>query len=81
MSTAVPRDVPVPKDFVAALKKDAKAKAAFNALPTSRQKEILRYLGSLKTAGSLEKNIDRVLKHLKGEKADKLHAIMRTEKS
>lgn len=75
-----PRDVPMPKEFAAALKKDDKAKAAFNALSPSRQKEILRYLGSLKTAGSLTKNIDRVLKHLRGEKTDKLHAIMRTGK-
>lgn len=76
-----PRDVPVPKEFAAELKKDDQAKAAFKELSPSRQKEILRYLGSLKTTGSLEKNIGRVLKHLKGEKTDKLHAIMRTGKS
>ncbi len=75
-----PRGVPMLSELANALKKDKAANTAFGDLPPSRQKEILRYLGSLKTAESMTKNIDRVLKHLKGEQTDKLHAIMRAKK-
>ena len=43
------RNVPMPKKFALALSKNKIAKEAFDSLPPSRQKEILRYLGSLKT--------------------------------
>lgn len=61
-----PREVPMPAKLSAAFKKDSKAKAAFNALAPSRQKEILRYLGSLKSDEAIEKNVSRVLAQLTG---------------
>jgi hypothetical protein len=35
--------------------------SAFNKLAPYRQKEILRYLGSVKTAATLSKNVDKVI--------------------
>lgn len=38
--------------------------SAFNALTTSRKKDILKYLGSLKTIDALKKNINKVIHQL-----------------
>jgi hypothetical protein len=76
-----PRDVPMPPSFAAALKKDRRARLEFEKLSPSRQKEILRYLGSLKTETSITKNIERVLKHLRGEPTDAQHALMRRSRT
>jgi uncharacterized protein YhdP len=76
----VPRTVPMPPPFEKALKKNKTARAEFEKLSPSRQKEILRYLGSLKTEESLLRNVEKVLKHLVGEPTDKLHGLMRREK-
>lgn len=59
-----PRETPMPKKFAEALRKDVKASAEFENLSPSRKKEILRYLGALKTPESLEKNVERVLQQL-----------------
>lgn len=75
-----PRDVPVPPAFAKALKKDRAAKAAFDDLSPSRKKEILKYLSSMKTAESLERNVARVIAHLSGKEAPTLHALMRRSK-
>lgn len=75
-----PREVPVPEAFAKALRADKSANTEFARLMPGRRKEILRYLGSLKTAESLERNIQRVLKHLRGERTDALHAMMRKPK-
>jgi hypothetical protein len=40
--------------------------------------EILRYLGSLKTVESIDRNIERVMRHLRGEKVD--HVLMRQKR-
>ena len=40
-----------------ALSKNKPAKEAFEKLPASRQKEILRYLNNLKQAETLERNL------------------------
>jgi len=75
-----PRVTPMPRQFEDALKKSKIARAEFQNLSPSRQKEILRYLGSMKTEGSLVRNVEKVVKHLTGEPTDKLHALMRVEK-
>lgn len=75
-----PRDVPVPRQFSRALEKDKSARSAYAELSPSRQKEILRYLDSLKSADSLNKNIERIMRHLRGEKTDAQHALMRRTK-
>lgn len=76
-----PRVTPIPENFAAALKKNKIANDEFDKLSPSRQKEILRYLGSMKTEESLTRNVEKVLKHLVGEPTDTLHALMRREKS
>lgn len=74
------REVPVPKRFADALKNDTQAKTAYEKLSPSRQKEILRYLGFLKTDESLVKNVKRVISHLRGNDAPTLHGLMRRDR-
>jgi hypothetical protein len=75
-----PRAEPVPEKFAEALKTDEAARAEFEKLSPSRQKEILRYLNSMKTEASLVKNVEKVIRHLTGKPADTLHALMRKQK-
>lgn len=75
-----PRETPVPPEFSKALRADSVARREFGKLTPSRQKEILRYLGNLKTEEFRKRNIERVLKHLRGEETDALHAVMRKGK-
>jgi hypothetical protein len=58
------RRVPIPEELASALRQNKLAKAAFERLPPSRQKEILTYLNYLKKPKSLKRNIDKVLKTL-----------------
>jgi uncharacterized protein YdeI (YjbR/CyaY-like superfamily) len=51
----------------AALAKNKKAQAVFEKLIPSRQKEIIRYINSLKMEESIEKNINKALGFLLGE--------------
>jgi uncharacterized protein YdeI (YjbR/CyaY-like superfamily) len=51
----------MPKELVKALRQDAKAKQFFEKLTPSRQKEIIRYLGSLKTEEALSRNIKKLI--------------------
>lgn len=53
--------------WIAALAQNPAAKAVFDSLPPSRQKEIVRYIASLKTEASVEKNIARSIGFLLGE--------------
>src|SRR5262245_51173470 len=75
-----PRVEPMPELLEKALKKNKTARAEFEKLSPSRQKEIKRYLNSMKTEESLVRNVEKVVKHLVGEPTDKLHALMRKEK-
>jgi bacteriocin resistance YdeI/OmpD-like protein/uncharacterized protein DUF1905 len=70
-----PRIEPMPPRLEEALARDKRAKAAFEKLIPSRQKEILRYLNSMKTEESLDRNIERVMKLLLGETTDGLRHI------
>lgn len=76
----VPRVTPMPPALEKALKKNKTARTEFEKLSPSRQREIQRYLNSMKTEESLTRNVERIMKHLLGEPTDKLHAIMRREK-
>jgi hypothetical protein len=49
-----------------ALRKNKKAKAVFDQLPQSRRKEIVRYIGFLKTEESVERNVTRAIGFLNG---------------
>ena len=61
------RKVPMPASLKARMI-EHEAWEAFKALAPSRQQEILRYLSFLKTEESRERNIQKVIVHLKGEK-------------
>lgn len=74
------REVPMLREFAAALAKDNAAKKEFDKLPPSRQKEILRYLSNLKSKESVAKNVERILRHLNGKPTDAQHALMRRKK-
>jgi hypothetical protein len=65
-----PRDVPINVELAAALKENKTAKRAFESLAPSRQKEILRYIGSLKSIDTIAKNVDRVISQLSGSDED-----------
>lgn len=53
--------------FVKALAKNKQAKKVFDALPPSRQKEIVRYIVNLKTEESRLRNIDKAIAFLMGK--------------
>lgn len=75
-----PRDTPMPPKLAAAFRRDRKAKTAFNALAPSRQKEILKYLGFLRSEDALDRNIERVVKQLLGETKEEPPVFMRGKK-
>ncbi|MGV3461376.1 MAG: DUF1905 domain-containing protein [Flavobacterium sp.] len=59
--------------MVAALEKRLKAEKltdAFEALTPSRKKDILKYLGYIRTEATLQKNIDKVIAQLRDKKSD-----------
>jgi hypothetical protein len=62
-----PRIIPVHPQFKIALSKNKTAKDKFEKLSPSRQKEIVRYLGFLKTEESLHRNIAKAIRHLEGK--------------
>lgn len=64
-----PRKVPMHPALTRALARNAKAKAAFANLAPSRRKEILRYLGSMKTEVSVVRNVEKVIRQLTGKGA------------
>src|SRR5215212_4505998 len=70
-----PRTEPIHPKFTPALDRNKTAQIAFEKLVASRQKEILRYLNSLKTEESLDRNIEKVMQHLLGKKIDGLRHI------
>lgn len=60
------RTIQVPPAFAKALTNNKEAKKVFDSLPASRQKEIVRYISSLKTPESVSKNIERAIGFLTG---------------
>ena len=59
---------PMPDWFSEPLNAHSQAKAAWEALPPSRQKEILRYMGRLKSDEAKERNVRRAIEALGGSK-------------
>jgi uncharacterized protein YdeI (YjbR/CyaY-like superfamily) len=57
---------PHPK-LAEALRKNKAAAAAWVRLTPSRRWEIVRYIGSLKTEESIDRNIERAIRHLNGK--------------
>jgi hypothetical protein len=62
-----PRIIPPHPKLTEALERNKKAKAVFEQLSPSRQKEIIRYISFLKTEESLIRNIKKVIQHLQGK--------------
>ena len=60
-----PREVRMPEALAQAFSKDRAARSAFDKLAPSRQKEILRYIGSLKTEESIRKNVEKIVRQLR----------------
>lgn len=75
-----PRTVRAPRKLTNALSRNKRAKEAFQKLSPSRQKEILRYLNSLKQTETLERNINKVIQFLQGEKVQGLVAVTRARR-
>jgi len=63
----VERTVPIPEKLLLALQKNEKAKLVFEQLSPSRQKEIARYIGNLKSEEAVIKNVARAMKFLVGD--------------
>ncbi len=61
------RTVPIHSKFEKALAKNKEAKAVFEKLSPSLQKEISRYLHHLKTEESIERNVQRAVNFLLGK--------------
>lgn len=61
------RIVSIHPKLVTAFHDNPKAKDAFDKLSPSRQKEIVRYISSLKSESSVVKNIDRAIDFLLGK--------------
>ena len=64
----ISREIPMNPGLRDALEKNKKAQNAFKKYSASRRKEINRYLNNVKTQETLLKNIDRIVRHLAGEK-------------
>lgn len=60
------RTVPMHPKMKSALQKNRKANSIFLQLPSSRKKEICRYINHLKTDESIEKNIKKAIDFLLG---------------
>ena len=72
-----PRITPMHPMLGRALMQNKEAKTAFKKLPPSRQKEILRYLGFLKTEESAKRIVEKVLRQLIGKKTKGLNFVAR----
>jgi hypothetical protein len=62
-----PRTEPIPEPLTRALEQNGEARSAWEALNPSRRREILRYLNSLKSPEAIQRNVEKVLKKIKGK--------------
>ena len=74
------RELPINRKLVIALNNDKQAQEAYEALAPYRKHEINRYLSFIKTKEKLELNVNRIIKHLKGEETDALYPLMHRKK-
>lgn len=61
------RTIPPHPELQKALKQNPEANKAFDNLPPSRQKEITRYISSLKSTEAVDRNIQRTIGFLTGK--------------
>ncbi|WP_278377577.1 YdeI/OmpD-associated family protein [Chryseobacterium arthrosphaerae] len=50
-----------------AIRKSSLAAASFEKLTPSRKHELIRYINNLKTEAAIERNIEKIIRHLHGE--------------
>ncbi len=74
---SVPRKTPEPPEFTLALRKHPGARQRFEQLAPYRQKEILRYLASLKRPETFDRNLGKVIDFLHGKKVTGIVAVTR----
>lgn len=67
-----PRIVSMSQQLTTALAKNKQAQIAFEKLSPSRQREINRYLASLRTEESVERNVEKIIRFLTGKKTPRL---------
>ena len=60
-----PPVVEMPDELANAFAKDGSARKAFDALTPYRRKEILRYIGSLRSREAIEKNVAKLIRQLR----------------
>jgi len=72
-----PRIVPMHPMLSRALADNREAKTVFKKLHPSRQKEILRYLGFLKTEESVARIVEKVMRQLIGKRTKGLNFVAR----
>jgi len=63
----VPRVISMDPQLAKELEQNKKAKAVFDKLPPYRQKEIIRYIASMKTEVSVMRNVEKIMQHLLGK--------------
>ncbi|WP_343640609.1 YdeI/OmpD-associated family protein [Chryseobacterium sp.] len=61
------RSIPVHPQLEKAIKESALAKENFEKLIPSRKNELVRYINNLKTEASIQRNIEKIIRHLHGE--------------
>ncbi len=61
------RAIRIPPKLARALRDDKNAAAVFKALTPSRRFEIIRYIAALKTEESVDRNVERAIRHLNGK--------------
>lgn len=61
------RSISIHPDLERAIKEDPIVLKNFEALIPSRKHELIRYIHHLKTEESIRRNIDKIIRHLKGE--------------
>jgi hypothetical protein len=61
------RTVSIHPKLDAAIKGSALATRNFESLIPSRRNELIRYINNLKTDASIERNIEKIIRHLHGE--------------
>lgn len=61
------RSIAIHPQLEKAIKESAVATANFENLIPSRRHELIRYINNLKTEASIQRNIDKIIRHLHGE--------------
>lgn len=61
------RSIPIHPQLEKAIKESALATENFENLIPSRRNELIRYINNLKTEASIQRNIEKIIRHLHGE--------------